>query len=86
MRSLIEKRRQRRFGYNLFSVHVKEKISKIREVIYLCIKKMKMMKLEPSEVNIYKDIVSKLTNDKIILKKPYEREGSYIFFTAVRKG
>lgn len=48
----------------------------MRTVLIQSVRKLKIMKISAEE----------LMSDKVILKKPYQREGAYIFFKAVNKG
>lgn len=75
----MEQRRQRnrvrRYGV-IFSRSVRGKFDRMRELLIQCVRKLKVMKITCDE----------LMSDRVILRKPYQREGSYVFFKAVEKG
>ncbi|CAK73240.1 unnamed protein product (macronuclear) [Paramecium tetraurelia] len=59
----------------VFSTSVRMKLEKMRALILDCVKKLRFMKLDPEQ----------LMQNRTILKNPYQREGSYVFFKGVTK-
>ncbi|CAK65728.1 unnamed protein product (macronuclear) [Paramecium tetraurelia] len=59
----------------VFSTSIRVKLEKMRALILDCVKKLRFMKLDPEQ----------LMQSRTILKQPYQREGSYVFFKGVTK-
>lgn len=59
----------------MFSSSVKQKFLIMKKLILECVRKMKFMKLSRCE----------LLQDKVLQRRPYQREGSYMFFKGVEK-
>ncbi|KAM3139892.1 hypothetical protein pb186bvf_007923 [Paramecium bursaria] len=59
----------------MFSEQVGYKFAKMKKILTECIRRMRFMRVTPDD----------LIAQRIILKNPYQREGSYIFLKAVQK-
>ncbi|CAD8153346.1 unnamed protein product [Paramecium octaurelia] len=58
------------------SISTQTNLEKMKSLLLFCIRKLKFMKLHPEII---------LKNNEIIKLKPYQREGSYVFFKAIGK-
>ncbi|CAD8142325.1 unnamed protein product [Paramecium pentaurelia] len=74
IRTKKDPQKKRKVGA-VFSTSVRMKLEKMRSLILDCVKKLRFMKLDPEL----------LMQSRTILKKPYQREGSYVFFKGVTK-
>ncbi|CAD8060096.1 unnamed protein product [Paramecium primaurelia] len=60
----------------IFNISTQTNLEKMKNQLLYCVKKLRFMKLNPQLL---------LKNNEIIKLKPYQREGSYVFFKGIGK-